>query len=119
MDDDDRRGWRPKPSGNPLVHGGGQPPVELGTKEPTAGVELDLAEPREVAMQEGDGRGDDKRQLERLPAAEREDERGEVARVRENLGEKGETKKEAEGMLFIAKGGVYRLEYGRNRRRIG
>uniref|UniRef100_A0A0D9Z9W9 Uncharacterized protein n=1 Tax=Oryza glumipatula TaxID=40148 RepID=A0A0D9Z9W9_9ORYZ len=41
MDDDERRGWRPKPSGNPLVHGGGQPPVELGTKEPTAGKPSD------------------------------------------------------------------------------
>ena len=88
MDDDERRGWRPKPSGNPLVHGDGQPPVELGTKEPSAGVELDLVELREVAAQGGDGRGDDKRRLERLPAAEREDERGEVARVRKNLGKK-------------------------------
>jgi hypothetical protein len=102
MYDDERRGWRPKPSGNPLVHGGGQPPVELGTKEPTAWVELDLAEPREVAALEGDDRGDDKRRLERLPAAERADERGEVTRARENLGKKGETKEEAEGLLFIA-----------------
>ena len=52
-------------------------------------MELDLAGPREVAAQEGDDRGDDKRQLERLPAAEREDERGEAARVREKLGKKG------------------------------
>jgi hypothetical protein len=62
--------------------------VELGTKEPSAGVELDLVELREVAAQGGDGRGDDKRRLELLPAAEREDERGEVARVRKNLGKK-------------------------------
>ena len=52
MDDDERCGWRSKHSGNPLVHGDGQPPVELGTKEPAAGVELDFAEPMVVAARE-------------------------------------------------------------------
>jgi hypothetical protein len=52
MDDDERRGWRSKHSGNPLVHGDGQPPMELGTKEPAAVVELDFAEPMVVAAQE-------------------------------------------------------------------
>jgi hypothetical protein len=35
-----------------LVHGDGQPPMELGTKEPAAVVELDFAEPMVVAVQE-------------------------------------------------------------------
>ena len=41
------------------------------------GVELDLAEPMEVAAQEGDGLGDGARRLERRPEVEREGERGE------------------------------------------
>jgi Domain of unknown function (DUF834). len=73
------------------------------------GVELNLAEPREVAVQEGDGRGDGKRRLERLLATEREDERGEAARARENFGKQRETEEEAEGMLFIAGRGRDRL----------
>jgi hypothetical protein len=43
---------------------------------------------------------------------ESEGERGEAARVRENFRKQGEIEEEAEGMLFIGKGGGDRLGNG-------
>ncbi len=67
-------GWRRGKGRNPLVCVGKRLPAGFGTKEPLAGVELDLAEPREVAALTGDGRGDGARWLERRPEVERERE---------------------------------------------
>nr|ABA97986.1 hypothetical protein LOC_Os12g24900 [Oryza sativa Japonica Group] len=77
IDDDERRGCRSEHDGNPLVHSEDGFRRGFGARGTAARVELDLAEPREVAAQESDGRGDDKRRLELVAAVEREGERGE------------------------------------------
>jgi hypothetical protein len=77
-----------------------------------AGVEINIAEWWEVAELTGDGGGDAYCRLERRPELEREGKRGEAARVRENFGKQRETEEEADGMLFIDKGGGDRLRNG-------
>nr|BAD62138.1 hypothetical protein [Oryza sativa Japonica Group] len=76
-DVDERLGWRHGGDGGAPVHDDGQSPVGFGEKQPAAGIELDFAEPREVAALTGDGRGDGALRLERRPEVEREGERGE------------------------------------------
>nr|AAO73242.1 hypothetical protein [Oryza sativa Japonica Group] len=44
-------------------------PGVFDAREPAAGLALDLAEPREVAAQEGDGRGDGEMRLDQRPPA--------------------------------------------------
>jgi hypothetical protein len=48
-------GWRRGKGRNLLVRVGKWLPAGFGTKEPMAGVELDFAEPSEVAALTGDG----------------------------------------------------------------
>nr|BAC98643.1 hypothetical protein [Oryza sativa Japonica Group] len=71
-------GWKLGNGRNLLVRVGKRLPAVFGTKEPIAGVELDFAEPREVAALTGDGRGDGARRLERRPEVEREGVAGRV-----------------------------------------
>uniref|UniRef100_A0A0E0G656 Uncharacterized protein n=1 Tax=Oryza nivara TaxID=4536 RepID=A0A0E0G656_ORYNI len=69
-----------------------------------AGVELDFAEPREVAALTGDGRGDGARRLERRPEVEREGARGESVSGDDGDRERWRPKEEKERALYIAMG---------------
>jgi hypothetical protein len=77
---------RSKHDGELRVDGDDGLPGVFGARERAAGLALDLAEPREVAAQEGDGRGGGKRRLERLPAAR---EKTNAATALQATGERG------------------------------
>nr|BAD19912.1 hypothetical protein [Oryza sativa Japonica Group]BAD22214.1 hypothetical protein [Oryza sativa Japonica Group] len=97
-------GWRRRKGRNLLVRVGKRLPAGFGTKEPKARVELDFAEPREVAALTDDGRGDGARRLERRPEVEREGARGESASGNGGERERWRPKEEKEGALYIAMG---------------
>ncbi len=59
---------RSKRDGELRVDGDDGLPGVFDAREPAAGLALDLAEPREVAAQEGDGRGDGEVRLDQRPA---------------------------------------------------
>ena len=106
---------RSKHDGELRVDGDDGLPGVFGAREPAAGLALDLAEPREVAAQEGDGRGGGKRRLEQLPVAEREGEHGDGATSDGIERERWRPKEEREGTLFIAMGERDRAWNARNR----
>nr|AAQ56395.1 hypothetical protein OSJNBa0003M24.12 [Oryza sativa Japonica Group] len=60
---------RSKRDGELRVDGDDGLPGVFDAREPAAGLALDLAEPREVAAQEGDDRGDGEVRLDQRPAA--------------------------------------------------
>jgi hypothetical protein len=84
-----------------------------------AGLPLFALVPLEATALTGDVGVDGYDRLERRPAAERGDERGQAAKVREKLWKKIETEEEVLILLFIGKGGGNRLGPVRIWRRIG